>query len=422
MMDPQMDWGMHFAPHGNFDPGAPLSPAQLCWIMDEMAAREVAWLRGGTLAQTVFTSLHYHNPTDIQPTVHPADQTYMAAYVACAAMRTYLLAYAKGIELAWNALCDANAAARDGEDIWVDPYGVPLEMSESVPDVLAYVDGVVRWLAQYEGFGDVVARLRFRVRWIAALQLQLREGHEEICALPPAPVPWAFDNVTGFLRQNMPLPALRFPTHEETWATLHGAIAQLASAPSLALMPLATAETFLANLPEMLSVVRAQYRAVLNDLDRDALVDEWLASATNAPPGVLDRLDREITAMNDRRSFVLWRDIVAGVSSPTIVSASETHQANARTSSWASLSAYRIRRAAGARCSTSRARGVTRRPRPRVWPRAGMRRSRRSSLLSAPAPSTATLLPRSRHSPCASWRATSAARSGGGSCGSLPRV
>lgn len=316
MMDPQMDWGMNFAPHGHFDPGAPLSPAQLCWVMDEMAAREVAWLRGGTLAQTVFTSLHYHNALHIAPSVPQNDPSFLTAYAACAALRAFVLVYAKGVELAWNALCDASGAARDGEDIWSDPYGVPLETTESVSDVLAYVDGVVRWLSQRDTYADVVARLRFRTRWIAALQLQI-VGHND--GQPPlapstASVEWAFDDVASLLRQNMPLPPLAFPSHGETWAIQREAIAQLSSAPALGMMPLTMVESYLANLPEMLPIVRAQYRAVVNSLDRDSLVDQWLSSATNAPPGVLDRLDREITAMNDRRSFVLWRDIVAGVS------------------------------------------------------------------------------------------------------------
>lgn len=319
MMDPQMDWGMNFNPHGQFDPGAPLSPDQICWVMDEMAAREVAWLRGGTLAQTVFTSLHYHNALDIVPSRAPSDPAYLAAYSACAALRAFVLGYAKGIELAYNALCDANGVARDGEDIWLDPYGIPLETSEGVPDVLAYLDGVVRWLAQRDVYSGVVRRLRLRGQWIAALQLRLQPGCDgdlgtDAEDVNPEPVPWAFDDIASLLRQNMPLPALSFPSHAEMWESLQGAIAQLRQARVLATMPLAMVEKYLANLPEMLPIVRALYRAVLNDLDRDALVDQWLSSATGSPPGVLERLDREITVLNDRRSFVLWRDIVAGVS------------------------------------------------------------------------------------------------------------
>jgi hypothetical protein len=313
MMDPQMDWGMRFAPHGKFNPGAPLSPAQVCWVMDEMGARELAWLRGGTLAQTVFTGLHYHNALDIAPTIPQDDKAFLAAYAACAALRAFVLAYAKGVEVAWGAMCDASGAARDGEDFWADPYGVPLETTESVADVAAYVDGVVRWLSQRDEWAPVAARLRFRLAWIGALQLQ--PGPEiQIPKVDTEPVDWAFDDVAALLRQNMPLPALSFPSHDEMWAAMRDAVAQLAAAPALAAASLADIESHLAAMPETLPIVRAQYRALLNTLDRDALVDEWLSTATGEQRGVLDRLDHEVHHPNDRRSFALWRDIVAGVS------------------------------------------------------------------------------------------------------------
>ncbi|BEI94585.1 uncharacterized protein CcaverHIS019_0701570 [Cutaneotrichosporon cavernicola] len=311
MMDPQMDWGMSFAPRGRFDPGAPLTPAQVCWVMDEMGARELAWLQGGTLAQTVFTGLHYHNALEISPKARENDKTFLAAYAACAALRAFVLAYAKGVEIAWGAMCDAAGSARDGEDFWADPYGVPLETAESITDVVSYVNGVVRWLSQQEAWVPVAARLWFRLTWIAALQLQPSED-VQIPKVSTEPVDWAFDDVAALLRQNMPLPNLSFPSHDEMWAAFHDAVAQLAAARALADTPVADIERHLASMPETLPIVRAQYRALLGTLDRDALVDEWLSDATSQPRGVLDRLGHEVQTPNDRRSFALWRDIVAG--------------------------------------------------------------------------------------------------------------
>ncbi|CAK9782554.1 hypothetical protein CC85DRAFT_284066 [Cutaneotrichosporon oleaginosum] len=311
MMDPQMDWGMHFAPHGKFDPSAPLSPAQVCWVMDEMGARELAWLRGGTLAQTVFTALHSHNTLEIMPGVPPNDKTYLAAWAACAALRAFVLAYAKSVQLEAAAMSEASGAARDGEDFWADPYGVPLETAEDVPEVVAYVDSAARWLAQREEWAPAVARLRFRIAWIAALQLQPHAA-VSIPKTETERVDWAFDDVAAFLRQNMPLSAVSYPSHEEMWTGFRDAMGQLAAAPALAHSSLADIEIHLAAMPETLPIVRAQYRALLNTLDRDALVDEWLSTATSQPRGVLKRLDHEIHTPNDRRSFALWRDVVAG--------------------------------------------------------------------------------------------------------------
>lgn len=168
MMDPAMDWGTNFAPKGEFDPSAALSPAQLVWVMDEMAARELAWHRGGTMAQTLFTSLHYHNALDLAPNISPRDESFPIVETSCVALRAFVLAYAKSIELAYYLLLDGGAVARDGEDIWLDPYGIPLDTTESPEEVVGYVEGVIRWLLADEermfdpAWGQIVLRLRFR--------------------------------------------------------------------------------------------------------------------------------------------------------------------------------------------------------------------------------------------------------------------
>lgn len=166
-MDPAMDWGMRFAPHGEFDPGKSLEPEQLCWIMDEMAAAEVAWHQGGTLAQTVFSSLHYHNAANITPNIAPDHQDYADAYATCIALRAYVLAFAKGVEIAYSELLNSgNGVARDGEDLWLDTYGIPISTAEGVDDVVMYVDHAIFWL-EGQGYAkgwwsEVTQRLRFR--------------------------------------------------------------------------------------------------------------------------------------------------------------------------------------------------------------------------------------------------------------------
>ena len=41
-----------------FDASQGLLPGEIIWIMDEVLRRELAWLRGFALFQTVFTSRH----------------------------------------------------------------------------------------------------------------------------------------------------------------------------------------------------------------------------------------------------------------------------------------------------------------------------------------------------------------------------
>ena len=45
-------------PADEFDVSQDLLPGEIIWIMDEILCRELAWLRGFALFQTVFTSVH----------------------------------------------------------------------------------------------------------------------------------------------------------------------------------------------------------------------------------------------------------------------------------------------------------------------------------------------------------------------------
>lgn len=150
--------------------------------------------------------------------------------------------------------------------------------------------------------------------WLRALQLQpayrIPSGKTS-----DAEVSWAFDDVMPFLRQNMPLPTLSFPSHAETWEALQDAIHQMRYASELARLPLDQLEQELLCLPTMLPIVRTLFKVgVVESRDRDESVDRWLSRATGKESGILDRIDGEIEDPMDRRSFALWRDIVSGVS------------------------------------------------------------------------------------------------------------
>lgn len=145
--------------------------------------------------------------------------------------------------------------------------------------------------------------------------LQLRPVYQvPNCRLSEAKVPGAFDNVLPFLRQNMPLPTLPFPSHEETWDVLKDAVHQVRYVYELDALPLHLLEQELLGIPKMLPIVRTLFKiGVVESRSRDELVDTWLSRATGQEPNVLARIDEEITQPLDRRSFALWRDIISGV-------------------------------------------------------------------------------------------------------------
>lgn len=104
-MDPKMDSGV--IPPGEptdptFDPAAPLRPAQVIWIMDQLSCLEVAWLNGYPLSQTIFTSLHldrllapdnkypytltYGEPVDVEKLMTGEGLTHIVLRAYCIAL------------------------------------------------------------------------------------------------------------------------------------------------------------------------------------------------------------------------------------------------------------------------------------------------------------------------------------------------
>ena len=64
-------------------------------------------------------------------------------------LRAFVLAYGKSIDLAYSELTEGNVI--DGEDCWLDPSGLPLQMTESVDEIVSCVDFALDWLDHFEG-------------------------------------------------------------------------------------------------------------------------------------------------------------------------------------------------------------------------------------------------------------------------------
>jgi hypothetical protein len=109
---------------------------------------QLAWYRGSSLSQTVYTSLHFHNPGETAPTT-PVTST----------LRAYVLAYCKTIDLAYTELSKGHIY--DGEDCWLDHYGLPVQLSDSVGDINHILDLAIEE-ADVEGLAPLAHRLSFR--------------------------------------------------------------------------------------------------------------------------------------------------------------------------------------------------------------------------------------------------------------------
>ena len=86
---------------------------------------QYAWWSGGTLCQTVFTSLLYHNFERID----------------CQALRAYTIGFAKCVDLAYQEL--SRGHVNDGEDCWLDHYGISVNLADSTENVLELLDQAV---------------------------------------------------------------------------------------------------------------------------------------------------------------------------------------------------------------------------------------------------------------------------------------
>ena len=84
--------------------------------------------------------------------MHPIDaqnrQTPRSELVTLV-LRTFALAYSKTIDLVYSELSKGHVS--DGEDCWLDHYGLPVQMTDSVPDIDNALDQALGWLDEYDG-------------------------------------------------------------------------------------------------------------------------------------------------------------------------------------------------------------------------------------------------------------------------------
>lgn len=139
-MDSGMAWPAELLPAGErtpnsaaADPGiAPLdlppslTTQDLVWTMDRMFACEIAWLRGASLLQTIYTCTYfgYHVYGGAAVPDDPSHHTLL----------TYLRATGAGVGIVWHELAKNNVV--DGEDFHGDPGVLPPPDAPDVHELL----------------------------------------------------------------------------------------------------------------------------------------------------------------------------------------------------------------------------------------------------------------------------------------------
>lgn len=113
----------------------------------------MAWYDGATLSQTVYTSLHYHN------IARSFLQDNSASYLRV--LEAYILAYRKTIDVTYSEL--ATGQVLDGEDCWLDAYGLSTQVDYSISDVLVGLDQCIRDSEHNDSEPRPISRLKSKL-------------------------------------------------------------------------------------------------------------------------------------------------------------------------------------------------------------------------------------------------------------------
>ncbi|KAL9080480.1 MAG: hypothetical protein Q9159_007604 [Coniocarpon cinnabarinum] len=192
-MDPKMDSGWYETgedPADEFDVSHKLLPTEIIWIMDEILCREMAWLRGFALFQTIFTSTHIHHllreysRTKTWPTFSlteravtdddDAKYTHLCLYAFC--MATI-------IQCDMNAELVASQQYYEEEDLNTQAYGLNLCSTLGDEECLRQLDQALDWLQKQETSNDLSEENRAitqRLRLRRTLMLIFMHGHDDV--------------------------------------------------------------------------------------------------------------------------------------------------------------------------------------------------------------------------------------------------
>lgn len=108
IMDPRMDTGMVVEQtYKTFDIEKRLSPESTLGIMDRLVTREMAWISGHSLAQTVYTCIYLHHIQDLNQMAMPT-LTSSRDDIIYGVLKSYIMATGKCCHYIWTEMTQGN--------------------------------------------------------------------------------------------------------------------------------------------------------------------------------------------------------------------------------------------------------------------------------------------------------------------------
>lgn len=108
IMDPRMDTGMAIEEtFEKFDIEKRLSCEDALGIMDRLVVREMAWISGHSLAQTVYTCIYFHHIKKLNELSMPTLTSNMDDIIY-GVLRSYILATVKCCHYIWTEMTQGN--------------------------------------------------------------------------------------------------------------------------------------------------------------------------------------------------------------------------------------------------------------------------------------------------------------------------
>ncbi|KAG1856630.1 Mak10 subunit, NatC N-terminal acetyltransferase-domain-containing protein [Suillus subalutaceus] len=264
--EPRFDSGLALLDKSKpiFNPLAPLTPEEVCWIIDRSFSCEMEWHSGYTLSQTIYSFLYVHSLKEIDPDLVPGgspprSDNLRPPELITVVLRAALLGLLKCCDLSWRELNKGNVY--DAEDWQSEKCDVPLSEALPVKYICKVLDEACHWLetsakVQQPWKAMLMNRLMLRKSLIVLFETQLSQPHSSllptminlslqllhpIMTVTPSepaldsPARLAFDpQFPRVIVSYIPLHVIQLPDQARTWALLEGMLTSLKNVNDLA--------------------------------------------------------------------------------------------------------------------------------------------------------------------------------------------
>ncbi|KAG1749555.1 Mak10 subunit, NatC N-terminal acetyltransferase-domain-containing protein [Suillus lakei] len=264
--EPRFDSGLALLDKSrpSFNPLGPLTPEEVCWIIDRSFSCEMEWHSGYTLSQTIFSFLYVHSLKEIDPDLipggsSPRSDSLRPPELVTVVLRAAVLGLLKCCDLSWRELNKGNVY--DAEDWQSEKCDVPLSEALPVKYICKVLDEACHWLetsakVQQPWKAMLMDRLMFRKSLIELFEAQLSQPHSSLLPTminlslqllhpiitvapsepaPDSPARLAFDpQYPRVIVSYIPLHVIQLPDQAQTWASLKGLLTSLKNVNDLA--------------------------------------------------------------------------------------------------------------------------------------------------------------------------------------------